>query len=229
MSKSPFTFSARLWGTLTAVFAVWVVAAWLLTGAYQTFRSNAVLNERSAKVEHLAQGLADDIQRDLARLHDIPKMVANDHAVKSTLPRWENLLHRAPSAVEQRKRIWTTDATLRQLNQDLSLFNDSLRSSVIFIMNAAGDCLASSNADMADSFVGSNYASRDYFKDAMIGKKARRQDEQHPGAVLQRTYRTWGAHRRRGGRQDQFACTASLGESSWRLHQRRARRDHSGA
>jgi len=172
MSKSPFTFSARLWGALTAVFALWVVAAWLLTGAYQTFRSNDVLNDRSAKVEHLAQGLADDIQRDLARLHDIPKMVANDHAIKGTLSRWDGLLRHAPSAVERRKDIWTADATLRQLDRELSLFNDSLQSSVIFVMNAAGDCLASSNAEMADSFVGSNYASRDYFKDAMAGKKA---------------------------------------------------------
>jgi len=172
MSKSLSTFSARLWAALSAVFALWLVAAWLITGAYQTFRSDALLKDRSAKVEHLAQGLADDIQRDLARLHDIPKMVANDHAIKKTLPRWQNLLQTAPSAIERRKNIWTADTTLRQLNRELVLFNDSLQTSVIFVMNAAGDCLASSNADMDDSFVGSNYASRDYFKDAMMGKKA---------------------------------------------------------
>jgi PAS domain S-box-containing protein len=41
----------------------------------------------------------------------------------------------------------------------------------VFIMNAAGDCVASSNADKPISFVGANFASRDYFREAMDGKK----------------------------------------------------------
>ena len=49
----------------------------------------------------------------------------------------------------------------------------SLGADVVWITNAAGDCIASSNADKPESFVGTNYADREYFRIAQNGKPGR--------------------------------------------------------
>jgi len=42
--------------------------------------------------------------------------------------------------------------------------------SAVWVMNAAGDCIAASNADEAGSFVGSSYADREYFRETKAGR-----------------------------------------------------------
>jgi len=72
--------------------------------------------------------------------------------------------------VEHRKKAWSKDVRLKSVGRYLNLTNTSLGLDVVYIMNASGDCIASSNADKPDSFVGSNFASREYFRETMKGK-----------------------------------------------------------
>ena len=44
---------------------------------------------------------------------------------------------------------------------------------IIWLMNAAGDCVAASNFADRTSFVGTNYADRSYFQSARDGKRGR--------------------------------------------------------
>jgi len=41
------------------------------------------------------------------------------------------------------------------------------------VINAAGDCIASGNAGTFESFVGVNYADREYFQQAKTGRSGR--------------------------------------------------------
>ena len=64
------------------------------------------------------------------------------------------------------KRLrWEQDLALRHLSRYLGRYTEALQIDAIWLLNAAGDCIASSNAGQPGSFVGSNYSDRHYFRD----------------------------------------------------------------
>jgi len=71
---------------------------------------------------------------------------------------------------EERKLRWTEEGDRSGLNEFLATVTGAIGSDVVWIMNAAGDCIASSNAGEPNSFVGSNYSEREYFRMAREGK-----------------------------------------------------------
>ena len=64
------------------------------------------------------------------------------------------------------------EAHLPAANQMLDLFQQTLDADVCYLMNAAGQTVASSNRYQADSFVGKNYGFRPYFQRALKGQPA---------------------------------------------------------
>jgi diguanylate cyclase (GGDEF)-like protein/PAS domain S-box-containing protein len=78
----------------------------------------------------------------------------------------------APRNAQPQKYNATADTTLQNIDRYLRVVQVSLGASVVYVLNSTGDCVASSNADQEDSFVGKNYASRTYFKQAMSGQFA---------------------------------------------------------
>ena len=59
---------------------------------------------------------------------------------------------------------------LAKANDMLDHFKKTLAADVCYLMDPAGETIASTNRDASDSFVGQNFAFRPYFKDAMLGK-----------------------------------------------------------
>ncbi len=162
--------NARLWSAFVATLSLWLIASWFATGFVENSRTNALIEERSAAVDLLASSLAEDIARDLNRLHNVPTLIANDPNVQNAVAKWGNAPRTSPQDKERQKKLWSTDTRLQTVNQRLDLASGALSVDVSFIMNAAGDCIASSNADKPDSFVGVNYSDREYFRHAMEGK-----------------------------------------------------------
>lgn len=74
----------------------------------------------------------------------------------------------APSTQEKKtlKQRWTQDKALEKFNNTLDVAATYLGADVIFVLNAAGDCISSGNAGKSESFVGTNYADREYFRQA---------------------------------------------------------------
>ena len=73
---------------------------------------------------------------------------------------------------ENRRHYYERQPRLRYLNTELAMaleVSDMLDH--IWVMKADGTTIASSNAYAEDSFVGARFEHRDYFKDAMSGKK----------------------------------------------------------
>lgn len=58
-------------------------------------------------------------------------------------------------------------------NKRLDEYNVSFQSSVAYLMDATGTVIASSNRNMATSFMGKNYAIRPYFQQAMVGERGK--------------------------------------------------------
>ncbi len=160
-----------LWGVLTIVFLLCLVLSWFVTDHILASHINALIQEKTAAIEQQAANIAEGIASDLSDLHGIPTLVARDGGVLSALSRFGADVRPSPLAVELRKKTWSEDASLKAVGDYLSLVSTTMGEDVAFIMNAAGDCVAASNADKPESFVGTNYANREYFREAIDGKK----------------------------------------------------------
>jgi two-component system C4-dicarboxylate transport sensor histidine kinase DctB len=95
-------------------------------------------------------------------------------ALSDTLARYESLSYLVAShpAVGEALDIGSPDAIVRA-NRYLEDANVHADADVSYVIRADGLCVAASNWDRADSFVGSQYQFRPYFVDAMAGRVGR--------------------------------------------------------
>ena len=163
--------NASLWGVFTIAWLLWLPASWFVADHILDKQVNALIQEKTAAINLQAVNIAEGIVLNLSHLDGIQTVVARDGGVLNALSRFGADTRPSSLAVEQRKKAWSEDVQLKTVGSYLSLVAAAMGEDVVYLMNASGDCIASSNADKAVSFVGTNYATREYFKDAMAGKK----------------------------------------------------------
>ncbi len=151
------------------MFLLWLSVSWFATDYLLSARITALLHEQSLTIHQQSLNISKSVAANLEDLHGIPTLIARDAGVVTALSRFGS----TPSvlSVEQRKNLWSEDTELKLLSKYLNLVGTTMREDVVFVMNAAGDCVAASNVDRPESFVGTNYAKREYFRQAMTGAK----------------------------------------------------------
>ena len=138
----PHLVSWRLWAMM---FLLWLGASWLATDYILSTRVNTLIHEQNGAIRQQATNISKGVAENLEDLHGIPTLIARDAGVLSALAHFGA----TPSmlSVEQRKQTWTENAELKLLGNYLALVGATMREDVVFVMNAAGDCVAASNAD----------------------------------------------------------------------------------
>ncbi|WP_096701539.1 sensor domain-containing diguanylate cyclase [Magnetospirillum sp. 15-1] len=154
-----------------AVVAVWLGLCWLAAGEYTAWRAA----ESLAHAEHdLRQGVDDmtlGIQRTLSVFHGIPAALGRDRAVVEALKLFGDRPDLSRVSLERRQAVLASDPRLAELDRSLAgSVADLAVTSVIWLINPAGDAIAASNSGKPDSFVGTNYSDRTYFTEAMAGR-----------------------------------------------------------
>lgn len=141
-------------GRLTpALFAaLWLAFCWFATDWAFESRSASLLEHRTAEADKEALRLADDIARDIAHLQSLPSLIAEEPEITAALSHPQR------------------PASIAEANRHLKRSVLSMDVSEAFVIDRNGLCIASSNHDSAASFVGSNYANREYFRAAIQGK-----------------------------------------------------------
>ncbi|MDD2701647.1 MAG: EAL domain-containing protein [Sideroxydans sp.] len=135
-----------------ALFALlWLAFCWFATDWAFESRSSSLIGHRTAEANKEAQRLADDIARDLSHLQSLPGLIAGEPEIQA--------------AILRPGRRPLLDAA----NEHLKLASLAMDVSETFILDENGICIASSNHERTDSFVGSNYARREYARAAMQG------------------------------------------------------------
>ena len=95
-------------------------------------------------------------------------------ALKDTLDRYESLAYLLAShPLIEDVLARPTPENAARANRYLQDANRHAQTSVTYVIGADGRCVAASNWDQSDSFVGSNYLFRPYFVDAMKGEVGR--------------------------------------------------------
>jgi signal transduction histidine kinase/CheY-like chemotaxis protein len=112
-------------------------------------------------------------ERSLAFLNIMPTTIADDMAVITALRSFnmQSLLKR--NIPEDKRSYLNSRQNLAALNLHLATQTKDLDVDVIWILADNGDCIASSNYNQPESFVGVNYADRAYFTRAMAGSLGR--------------------------------------------------------
>ena len=161
-----------LLGRFGILAVLWLVLSWLIAGSILTSNTSELIGKEALALDKLVGNNAKAIGLGLKNLHGIPELVAKDEKIAHALS-----AHGVPAvsslSVAQRRAIWTQDLLLRDIDAYLGRVGSALGADVVWVTNGAGDCVASSNAGKPESFVGTNYADRDYFRIARTGKPGR--------------------------------------------------------
>jgi len=156
--------------TILLSIAAWGILAWMGTGYYSARLSDLTYREGSSQVHKQLNGIADSMDDAVKILRNIPRILAGDDSVRKLLKPFGEQATPSSLAYDQRKLLWSRQAEVAGLRDFLVNTATGLDVDVVWILNAAGDCVASSNADLPASFVGTNYSEREYFRQAKTGQ-----------------------------------------------------------
>ncbi|MDZ7656015.1 MAG: EAL domain-containing protein [Sulfurimicrobium sp.] len=160
----------RSYKLIGLLIAGWIGIAWLNADYYYGRLASNLYQQESRLARQQVEQIASNIDESIQLLKGLSVMASRDADIRRALLRFGP--DREPSVLsyEKRKQNWTEDKMLGELNETLAIMVTHLKADDIYIVNAAGDCVAASNAAKPTSFVGSNYAHRDYFLQARAGQ-----------------------------------------------------------
>ena len=145
------------------LIALWCLAAWQIADRYYVFRAKTTIDEQTRIIKDQADDFAESIRRTLRFLDGIPEMLAHTADVHAALTRFGSDSQPSVLPVGERKKNWTQDPALNDLSRYLLIVQTTLHADLVYVVNAAGDCIAASNWDETGSPVGVNFAERDFF------------------------------------------------------------------
>ena len=143
---------------------LWCVAAWFLSGNYYFSRINEQIRQETELIHDRAQDLADSIRRNLNYLGGVPGFFIHAVRVNHALSSFGPGNTSSTLSYESKKRLWTADPVLKDLDQTLEIASANFRVDLIHVVNAEGDSIAASNWNTPASTIGTNFAERDYFR-----------------------------------------------------------------
>ncbi len=141
---------------------IWITG-WIAAGRT---RANLAVHANSAAALHAAV-----LRSELEGYRSLPFMLAEDPDVRETM-------------------AMGGSARIDALNRKLERVRDQTRAAVVYLLDTQGVAIAASNWRRPDSFVGSNYSYRSYFREALHGGApedfALGAVSKHPGLFLAR-------------------------------------------
>ncbi len=154
---------------ITALVLGWVLTSWVIADRYSDTQITKLYTQALADSTRRASNEATLMDESLQLLKAIPMMYMHSADVHLTLRRFgpDAAVSTLPLATRQHE--WLNDAELLELNKTLLVAALQFKADVIWVINAAGDCVAASNYGDPDSFIGTNYSAREYFVQAKSG------------------------------------------------------------
>ncbi len=161
----------RSYKWVAALMAIWMTLAWLGADQYYSRLAADYYKLESTLAQQEIGHVSTDLLQSLNILQGISAVAANDPTMQRALTRFGPDAQASTLDVAHRKATWTQVATLAGSNRALAKLSHDLNADAIWLMNTAGDCVAASNSGQTDSFVGANFAMRDYFRLARSGQR----------------------------------------------------------
>ncbi|WP_295454292.1 response regulator [uncultured Thiodictyon sp.] len=162
--------SRRILLVMGIVMLVWLVAAWEIAGYMTERRAQASLTAGQLRLQQDLSALSVGVANQLKLIHGIPAAVGRSREIAEMLKRAPVTTGVPALPAAERQKVWTADPGLHPVDQLLERSAADMGVlSVIWVMNLDGYCLVASNWRLAESFVGTDYRDREYFREASDG------------------------------------------------------------
>jgi signal transduction histidine kinase/CheY-like chemotaxis protein len=166
-------YNSRSYLFLLILLGLWLLIAYLSVSWFANKRLTADLERHSAELKQSLTAATYHFDRSLAFLNVMPATTADDLAIITALRSLDKQQLLKRKIPEEKRAYLDAHPNLAPLNQYLASQAKDLDVDIIWILADNGDCIASSNADQPESFVGVSYADRAYFTSAMAGIRGR--------------------------------------------------------
>jgi signal transduction histidine kinase/DNA-binding response OmpR family regulator len=164
---------ARFFWAVGILVVVCVGIAWVLTGSLFGSRAHSLFAHASGETAQQLTNVSAALSRSLSRYRGTALTLAHEESVRKALRGFGPGVSRSELEAGLLKARYTQDRALAELSRFLGIAAKHLSADVIFVINAAGDCVAASNYESPDSFVGAHYEDREYFQVARAGGPGR--------------------------------------------------------
>ena len=155
---------------LVALASSWCIATWFVSGRYTEQREESLIAHEFQAAQSSADSISANISRQITLTRGIPIVMALEPwLVQQLSTKFGHSVHRSPLSMAEQSKMWLADPQLDQLTNRLQVIVDRIGLSSLFVMNAAGDCVAEGHSAENIGFTGANYADREYFIDAQKG------------------------------------------------------------
>jgi C4-dicarboxylate-specific signal transduction histidine kinase len=160
------------------VLMLFLLSCWLIISCFSVYfiahkRFDDDLRKQAAELEKTAVAVNFHFDRSLSYLYIVPENIADNEVVISALRTFAGQTGWQSASPESKRAFLNSRKGLMTLNRYLEKEKRDLGVDILWIVATNGDCIASSNYNKPESFIGINYTDRLYFKSAMAGKRGR--------------------------------------------------------
>ena len=156
---------------IALLLILWVPVAWLIAEKAFVIELDSLVEKGQQDSQKMSEEVADSIRRNLHYIAGIPD------TFQQALRIWKVLRKFGPNPLptslpkKEAIKLWGTDPDIADLSSFLLHIQSSMGVDLIYVVNAAGDCVSASNWSKPDSLVGTNYADRKWFVNARNGQR----------------------------------------------------------
>ena len=162
--------SAKSYAVLISTVVFWAAIAWFAADLHVQAMADQVYRDGLQIAGKRLDSIVGDIDDAGQVLRNLPRVLAKEKSVRATLGGFGPQARPDPRSLEIRREDWSRDNALREQDAFLLDAAAGFNADVIWLVNAAGDCVAASNAGTPTSFVGTRYVEREYFQRAREGQ-----------------------------------------------------------
>ena len=155
-------------GVLIAVAVIaWCFGSWLLAERLVSERTSLLIEREQGAAAATASSVGSNAGFALAHMSHIPKVLARQPEIETVLSRAATVVPRqTPLAPPQLRAVLEKDAGLSRLAKRLEAMVTDLGVDQVWVMDAAGNCIASGGFSRSVTATGVNYLDREYFAKA---------------------------------------------------------------
>jgi len=158
---------------LATLALIWAGLAWILASQHTHQAAGETLRQESSSARKQLGYVATGIQDALNWQAGLPAALAHESALRQALRRAARQAPVATADADELRRRWSNEPQFAELSTYLHSQASILKADAIWVMSADGQAIAASNANQPDSFVGTNFSERDYFRSTRAGQAGR--------------------------------------------------------
>ena len=158
---------------LTLILVVlWAMLAWYFANQSYDREFNSMVEKGQRHAQETSTDVKDSIFRNLHYVAGIPETFKDGLSIRPAVEKFGPNALPSVFPKENNLKRWTADPVLISLNRYLALAQRSLNVDLIYVVNAAGDCISASSQNTDTTPIGSNYADRNWYIDAYNGRRS---------------------------------------------------------